>query len=309
METPFQPHDRYFKALLSKPESAGTLVRERLPKEMVERLSPEPPELLDGTFIDGEFRHHLSDRLFRMRTIDGAAVHLYLLVEHKSRPDEWAAFQLLRYMVRIMERMRREAGAGERLSPILPLLIHHGREPWRTPARFSALVDAEESWRPFLLDFPYFVVDLGTIDDRKLSREDRLRGGLLALKYVFRWNPKAQLAIRIARDLKSDPEFAIMTLRYLASACKEMDMKDIFAYSKEMFPGDADQYASRFAREMIAKGKQEGESALLLRQLRSRHGELPDWVADKIDRADSATLETWSLRFVHAQSLEEVFKP
>ncbi|MBF0624957.1 MAG: Rpn family recombination-promoting nuclease/putative transposase, partial [Magnetococcales bacterium] len=56
-----QPHDRFLKALLSTPETAGTLLRERLPKEVAEMLSPDPPELVDGSFVDEELRTHLTD--------------------------------------------------------------------------------------------------------------------------------------------------------------------------------------------------------------------------------------------------------
>ncbi|MEO5367349.1 MAG: Rpn family recombination-promoting nuclease/putative transposase, partial [Magnetococcus sp. WYHC-3] len=58
-----QPHDRFLKALLSAPETAGALLRERLPREIAEMLSPEPPELVEGTFVDEELHAHLSDRL------------------------------------------------------------------------------------------------------------------------------------------------------------------------------------------------------------------------------------------------------
>ncbi|NGZ07212.1 MAG: Rpn family recombination-promoting nuclease/putative transposase, partial [Magnetococcales bacterium] len=40
-----QPHDRLFKALVSHPETAGALLREYLPKEIVELLAPDDPEL------------------------------------------------------------------------------------------------------------------------------------------------------------------------------------------------------------------------------------------------------------------------
>ncbi|MBF0272135.1 MAG: Rpn family recombination-promoting nuclease/putative transposase [Magnetococcales bacterium] len=36
-----QPHDRLFKALLSSPDTAGALLRERLPPEVAELLASE----------------------------------------------------------------------------------------------------------------------------------------------------------------------------------------------------------------------------------------------------------------------------
>ncbi|MBF0339991.1 MAG: Rpn family recombination-promoting nuclease/putative transposase [Magnetococcales bacterium] len=44
------------------------------------------PELVEGRFVDGEFRDHLTDRLYRMRTVDGVEALLYNLLEHKSWP-------------------------------------------------------------------------------------------------------------------------------------------------------------------------------------------------------------------------------
>ena len=57
----------------------------------------------------------------------------------------------------------------------------------------------------------------------------------------------------------------------------------------------------------LEKGRQEGEARILSRQLQHRFGEVPSWVQEKIAQADQAILEEWSLRFVNAQSLEEIF--
>ncbi|MBF0369369.1 MAG: Rpn family recombination-promoting nuclease/putative transposase [Magnetococcales bacterium] len=306
------PHDRFLKILLSNPMTAGTLLRERLPKEIAECLSLEPPSLVDGTFIDGEFRQHLTDRLFRVKTVAGGEAYVYALVEHKSHPDDWIAFQLLRYMVQIWERMGEETGRGGRLSPIVPLLVYHGRQAWQIPPLFSALVDAETSWQGHLLDFRFSVVDLGQIDDTALSRDDRLRGGFLALKCVFQKGVKPETVAGIGKVLQVDQELAKQTLLYLIQTYEELDMDSIQAFSDEAFPGKAEEYKSLFAREMIAKGRQEGrqegESKILHRQLQRKFGpSLPDWVEDKLATASLGEIEEWSDQILDAQSLDEVF--
>ncbi|NGZ29476.1 MAG: Rpn family recombination-promoting nuclease/putative transposase, partial [Magnetococcales bacterium] len=58
-----QPHDRLFKALLSHPETAGALLREYLPAEIVTLLAPGNPELVSETFISQELRPFYSDRV------------------------------------------------------------------------------------------------------------------------------------------------------------------------------------------------------------------------------------------------------
>ena len=62
-----QPHDRFLKTLLTTPETAGALLRERLLKEVAGLLSLDPPELVDGSFVDEGTCDHLTDRLWRAR--------------------------------------------------------------------------------------------------------------------------------------------------------------------------------------------------------------------------------------------------
>ncbi|MBF0136211.1 MAG: DUF4351 domain-containing protein [Magnetococcus sp. DMHC-1] len=54
-------------------------------------------------------------------------------------------------------------------------------------------------------------------------------------------------------------------------------------------------------------GERDGEAKVLTRQLQRRFGNLPAWVQEKIAAAEPSSLENWSLRFVDAQSLDEVF--
>ncbi|MBF0605906.1 MAG: Rpn family recombination-promoting nuclease/putative transposase, partial [Nitrospirae bacterium] len=103
-----QPHDRFVRALLSDPERAGALLRERLPKEIAELLSPEPLRLVDGSFVDEALRHHLTDRLFQAKTMTGRTVLLYVLIEHKSFPDRRVGWQVVKYTVEWWKQWERE---------------------------------------------------------------------------------------------------------------------------------------------------------------------------------------------------------
>jgi hypothetical protein len=69
------------------------------------------------------------------------------------------------------------------LPAIFPLVIYHGEAEWRIPLDFASGIDlADDALRPHLLNFRYSLADLGRIDDARLSREKRLRIGLLILK-------------------------------------------------------------------------------------------------------------------------------
>ena len=72
-----------------------------------------------------------------------------------------------------------------------------------------------------------------------------------------------------------------------------------------------DEWAEEYKREGLLKGRQEGhkegEACLLLRQLRKRFGELPEWVHTRIREAPSAQLECWGERLFDVTSLDALF--
>ena len=124
-------HDLFLKELFSYSEQAGTLLRERLPSPIVKCLSTKPPELVPDSFVDEELRDHLSDRLFRVETINGRTAFLYVLIEHKSAPDEKVGWQLLKYMVEILKGWVKENPKWKRLPVIVPFVFYQraGRSP------------------------------------------------------------------------------------------------------------------------------------------------------------------------------------
>ena len=65
-------------------------------------------------------------------------------------------------------------------------------------------------------------------------------------------------------------------------------------------------------REGRVEGEQEGARkeamSLLTRLLEQRFGPLPEAATQKLSAADVATLEAWSLRLLHAGSLEQVLE-
>jgi len=130
------PHDRFFKELLARPEAAADFLANYLPSDIVAALDLSAPELAKDSFIDEDLRQHFSDLLYRVRLKGGGDAFVYVLFEHKSAPDKWTAFQLLRYEVKIWETERRKG--TESLPLIFPLVFYHGQERWESASRLIA---------------------------------------------------------------------------------------------------------------------------------------------------------------------------
>ena len=310
------PHDRFVKALLSDPEKAGIFLREWLPKEIAELLSPEPPELVPGSFVDEKLREHLTDRLYLAKTVSGRTALLYTLIDHKSSPDRKIGWQLLRYLVEVLKQWEREHPEWKALPAIVPFVFYNGEAEWRIPDEFLALVDAEEGWRPYLLNFQFSIFDLGIIPDKKLSRHPKLRAWLLAAKYATRRGQQLEVKEFLVEVLTDAGEDFSVIMRYMMETYQSFGEETFREIIRRVRPEEEAKMMSQFAQEIIAKGKpewlqqgrQQGEGAILLRQLQRRFGDIPSDTRDKITKADLSTLEEWSLQVLDAQSLEDVFE-
>ncbi len=58
--------------------------------------------------------------------------------------------------------------------------------------------------------------------------------------------------------------------------------------------------------EGLKDGEIKGMAKILVRQMEARFGALPQWAEQKIEHADIAAVEDWSIRLLNANSLKEV---
>lgn len=183
MEKVNNPHDAFFKAIFSHPAVAQDFLRRFLPASIVSLLDLETLTLTEKSFVDPVFKNHFSDLLFTVRIKGQAEVRIYILIEHKSYPEPRVAYQLFRYINRIWEREQESKKPTFLLSPILPLVIHHGKRRWRISTHFSALLPNIEALMPFQPQFQYILIDLNKLSGDSISVEPLLQAAMLLMKY------------------------------------------------------------------------------------------------------------------------------
>ncbi|MEO5347970.1 MAG: Rpn family recombination-promoting nuclease/putative transposase [Magnetococcus sp. YQC-9] len=316
-----QPHDRLFRTLLSTPETAGALLREYLPPEVSRLLAPEPPQLVEGTFVEETLRPYFSDRLFEAKTISGKPICFYTLIEHKSYEEEKVGWQLYRGISAFFEQKTRENAQWNRLPAVMALLVYNGGREWRFPNEFLALVDTDEALIPWLINFRYPVVDLGLIPNQELSKHAQLRAGLMALKYGTR-DPASQMAAldQIVDALMEAPELLLPVLLYLLTTFHYLNVEHMRQVVRRIKPEEEVAMMSQFAREILSNNRPEwvaevvrqdglhdGKADTLLKLTRRKFGQTPDWVAEKVKAASLEQIEAWSENVLFANSVDEVF--
>ena len=176
------PHDKFFKSVISQSGYAGQLISINVPKEISVQLDWKRLRQVPGSFIDKGYKESFTDALFsipyRGKEED---VLIGVLVEHKSHPDPKVFSQLLRYQSNIYSSMAK--------MPILLQLFYHGKEKWNLPLSFFESLDLgsedRELFRGNVLDFQYQLIDVSSEEYNNLNFSLEIRSILYTLKNIW----------------------------------------------------------------------------------------------------------------------------
>ena len=259
------PHDRYFRETFSELAVARDFLRYYLPADVAALLDLDRVTLADGSFVDAALQDHVSDMLYHvgLRSPDPAVTDeafVYVLVEHKSYADRLTPFQVLRYVVRIWERLLQEEG---RLLPVFPVVLYHGDSTWNAPGDVVDLVDAATPLRPYLPSLRYHLCDLSAYDLNAMAGGIHTRLSLRLLQSIFAPDLGAQLPeiLRLVKEL-TEPKTALQwletALRYVAAAGRHVSRDDIKRAVDDVLSDEGSDIMPTVAEQWIEEGKEQG---------------------------------------------------
>lgn len=197
------PHDAFFRRILSDPAVAAEFLRCYLPPALGAALDLTTVALEETSFTDHKLRRHAADLLFRIQLMGGGEAYILVLLEHKSAPDERVALQVLRYAVLKWDRLALP------LPLIIPVVVYHGATPWRIGKTFGSLfakLPGGKDWRRYLPDFEYYLCDLSQFRDDELEGGAGLAAVLKLLKHIFRPDLEEKLPEVLSETMGALPE-------------------------------------------------------------------------------------------------------
>lgn len=280
---PINPHDAFFKQYLSVPHAAADFLRNHLPASVLAQLDLTQLQLEKDTFVDEQLRSHFSDLVYRTSTSGQTPVAIALLFEHKSYPDAWVDFQILRYAVNLWQQeyvqIQAEYAASKAtgdelppkpraLTPILPLLVYHGKSEWKVSLRFArhltGLEDPDsplaQALAPYVPDFQPHFVNLTSMSDAEIQGEVVTRLFVLVLRHIFDRGLGGHLdeILTLAAEVMRQPsgmEMVVALLRYLGRASIQLDKNEVGAKLIELLPREGGVLMQTMAEEWIEEGK------------------------------------------------------
>jgi len=336
------PHDRFFRETFGRREIATDFLACYLPTEIRVEVDLTGLAISKDTYVTKELAASYSDLVYRMPYRDGT-LDVYLLFQHKSAPERWTQFQILRYIVLGGEQYLKQHPKARQLPPVYPLVLYHGEKLWRVPHEFQDLVrPLPAAIKPYVPQFRYDLHDISPRSTREIKGEILTRLVLLAMRHIHTDQPVAQLKSLlglIAQVLERPTALEILEalLRYYVQGTERLDESDLRALLQEIPAGERlmqtfiDKYIEQGRQEGWQKGsqegwqkgsqegwqkgsqdgwqkgRQEGEAAVLLRLVERRFGPPSEAVRQRIRDADAETLLIWAERLFTADSLEELF--
>jgi len=178
-------HDYFFKQVFSTKEHAIDFLKHSLPSEIVKNLDFKTFCLENVSYVDEKLAEHFADMVYSCH-YKSLPVKIAILFEHKSFPDNYMPFQLLKYMVRIWDLNIKQ---NQSFMPVVPMVLYHGKEKWQ-PGHFRAVFHHITSeLKQFIPDFEYIFINLAKYSDNAIKEEifetESLKISLLVLKNIF----------------------------------------------------------------------------------------------------------------------------
>ena len=318
------PHDAAFKSAFRKKELAVSLFRNYLPEKIARAIDFDHLEIDSGSYVDEKLRDRHSDIVYRTRIKrNGLEAILYLLFEHQSTPDPRIVFRLLCYMINIWKAYEDQHPDEKKLPIILPVVLYHGKRRWDAHMRMAEMIHGPEDFSMFIPEFTYQLYDLGLYEDDALVSSTG-RPELRVVLYQFKHITDKDLSLLMGklmdlmRETRESPLFLEIlewALRYAYHARndKEEDFKRIVDTETERIGDPNVRRAAMTIAEQIEqrgrlKGLEEGRTALIVKQIRRRFGELPVVIEHRLHQSNLDLLDKFGEAIFDFKDLNDAEK-
>ena len=201
-------HDETYKKLFAFPRMVEDLLRGFVAGLRVEDTDFSTLRKLPAEYVSDDLLKRHGDAVWQVR-LRGHWLYLVVLLEFQSRDEPRMALRILTYTGLLYEELVRsdEVAAGERLPPVLPVVLYNGARPWRAAREMRDLIapvgPALARYQPAQR---YHVVD-----ERRLAEDDLPDGNLMTSVVRLEQSRSAADLARVLGSLSatlSDPREA-----------------------------------------------------------------------------------------------------
>lgn len=329
-------YDAGRKRLFSHPEMMADLITGFVKEPWVAEIDFSTLERFNASFVSDDFRNRESDVIWRVE-FRGRKLYVYLLLEFQSTVDRFMALRMVVYVGLLYQDLirRGEIGSGEKLPPVLPIVLYNGDPTWTAATDLSTLIaEAPKGLDRYRPQMEYLLIEEGALEASELAGMQNLAAAVFQLEQSRTDEDIYQVISSLAHWLRA-PEQSELRRTLAEWIRKQVSSQhprladfhvpdnlqefDAMLKLKQFFEEKFDQAYEEGVQDGIAKGVEQGveqgieqgiergEKEVLLSQLRAKFGPLDDDYLQQFDAADRDQLLCWAQRVLSAETIDEVF--
>lgn len=200
------PHDTGYKLLFSHPRLVKDLITGFVQPEWLDSVDFDTLEPYKSSFATDDLRQRHDDCIWRLKFKE-TWLYLYLLLEFQSSDDYFMANRIMTYTGLLYQDIVRSQSLkkGDKLPPVLPIVIYNGSPDWTGPAEIEALIDTvHPALSAFTPRLSYFLLqEKTTPKDYSQQHPDNLVGHLIALEFCASPDEMRERIQRLHQQLKA----------------------------------------------------------------------------------------------------------
>jgi len=145
--------DTLYRQLFAHPEIVRDLLAGFLPADWARSLEVAAFERVNASYASDRGKQRHQDMVWRAK-VGGEWVYVYILLEFQARSDRWMALRTQVYVGLLLQDLVAQHRLTRRgkLPPVLPIVLYHGRRPWRASRELADLMlpppDGLELYQP-----------------------------------------------------------------------------------------------------------------------------------------------------------------
>ena len=294
------------------------LLVEFVEEPWVEDLALLGMQRVNSRFHADDDQRRDSDVVWQIPLKRGGDAYLLLMLEFQSTQDRWMALRVMVYAGLLWQHLIKEKRLTQhdRLPPLFPVVIYNGNPRWSVPTSLDALIDLPEPsplWR-WQAVMRYHLVDQGAFTEADLASRDSLAALLFRLENAAHPDQVVSLVDAVIDWFRRNDGFEALKPMFAALASRVVAMAEgapagiLVSENLQEVRTMLATRAAEWKQQWRQEGRQEGQAELLTRLLERRFGSVPEEISKRIASADQTVLETWSLRLLDAQSLDDVVR-
>ena len=182
MRKTHNPNDKFFKAAFRYPSIVQEFLEYFMPEKLVNSLDFKTLTLDSTNYIGDNLAEYYSDVVYTCN-INGKAVKVILLFEHKTSIGHDIYLQLMIYIIAIL---KQNHISHKRYDIVIPIVIYQGTDKFEKRQFHTYFEDLDPQFIPYIPQFNFELVDIQKIGDEEIlsfSDDSPFKGVLLTMKH------------------------------------------------------------------------------------------------------------------------------